>query len=258
MSDLRLVLTQTGYQLLSIARNRRAVVFSLVFPIVLLVLFNSVFVKSTDTVDFGGVTIDAHAYFTGSMLAYAILLSGFNSLAISLVAQRESGQLKRVRGTPVPAWTFMVATVLRCVATIGLGAVVLLALGHFAYDVQISGSAVGDLLFYVVLGIGAMCSAGIAATTLVGDVDSASAALPLIAVVLSLISGIFVSIDQLPTWLADVARVFPVYHLTTGLQAALGGASFDAGNAAVLALWGLAGIAVAARGFRWEPQGVPA
>ena len=258
MSDLRLVLTQTGYQLLSIARNRRAVVFSLVFPIVLLVLFNSVFVKSTDTVDFGGVTIDAHAYFTGSMLAYAILLSGFNSLAISLVAQRESGQLKRVRGTPVPAWTFMVATVLRCVATIGLGAVVLLALGHFAYDVQISGSAVGDLLFYVVLGIGAMCSAGIAATTLVGDVDSASAALPLIAVVLSLISGIFVSIDQLPTWLADVARVFPVYHLTTGLQAALGGASFDAGNAAVLALWGLVGTAVAARGFRWEPQGVPA
>jgi ABC-2 type transport system permease protein len=258
MSDLRLVLTQTGYQLLSIARNRRAVVFSLVFPIVLLVLFNSVFVKSTDTVNFGGVTIDAHAYFTGSMLAYAILLSGFNSLAISLVAQRESGQLKRMRGTPVPAWTFMVATVLRCVVTIGLGAVVLLALGHFAYDVQISGSAVGDLLFYVVLGIGAMCSAGIAATTLVGDVDSASAALPLIAVVLSLISGIFVSIDQLPTWLADVARVFPVYHLTSGLQAALGGASFDAGNAAVLALWGVAGIAVAARGFRWEPQAVPA
>jgi len=93
---------------------------------------------------------------------------------------------------------------------------------------------------------------------LIGDVDSATAALPLIAVVLSLISGIFVSIDQLPTWLADVARVFPVYHLTTGLQTALGGASFDAGNAAVLALWALAGTAVAARGFRWEPQGVPA
>jgi ABC-2 type transport system permease protein len=258
MSDVRLVLIQTGYQLVSIARNRRAVVFSLVFPIVLLVMFNSVFVKGSDTVQFDGITINAHTYFTGSMLAYAILLSGFNSLAISLVAQRESGQLKRMRGTPVPAWTFMVATVLRCVATIGLITVVLLALGHFAYDVQISGSAVGDIVLYVVLGIAAMCSAGIAATVLIGDVDSATAALPLIAVVLSLISGIFVSIDQLPTWLADVARVFPVYHLTTGLQTALGGASFDAGNAAVLALWALAGIAVAARGFRWEPQGVPA
>ena len=192
MSELRLVLTQTGYQLVSVARNRRAVVFSLVFPIVLLVMFNSVFVKSTDTVDLNGVTIDAHTYFTGSMLAYAILLAGFNSLAISLVMQRESGQLKRLRGTPVPSWTFMVATVLRCVVTVGLMTVVLLAIGHFAYDVQISASAVGDLLLYVVLGIAAMCSAGIAATALIGDVDSASAALPLIAVVLSLISGIFV------------------------------------------------------------------
>ena len=258
MNDLRLVLIQTGYQLISVARNRRAVVFSLVFPVVLLVMFNSVFVKGSDSVDLNGVTIDAHTYFTGSMLAYAILLAGFNSLAISLVAQRESGQLKRLRGTPVPAWTFMVATVLRCVVTVGLMAVVLLAIGHFAYDVQIPGSAVGDILLYVILGIAAMCSAGIAATALIGDVDSASAALPLIAVVLSLISGIFVSVDQLPTWLADVARVFPVYHLTTGLQTALGGGSFDAGNAAVLALWGLGGIALAARGFRWEPQGVPA
>jgi ABC-2 type transport system permease protein len=258
MSDLRLVLTQTGYQLVSVARNRRAVVFSLVFPIVLLVMFNSVFVKGSDTVDLNGLTIDGHTYFTGSMLSYAILLAGFNSLAISLVMQRESGQLKRLRGTPVPAWTFMVATVLRCVATVGAVAVVILAIGHFAYDVQISGSAGADVLLYVVLGIAAMCSAGIAATTLIGDVDSASSALPLIAVVLSLISGIFVSIDQLPTWLADIARVFPVYHLTTGLQMALGGGSLDAGNAAVLALWGLGGIAVAARRFRWEPQAVPA
>ena len=192
------------------------------------------------------------------MLAYAILLSGFNSLAISLVAQRESGQLKRMRGTPVPAWTFMVATVLRCVVTVGLITVVMLALGHFAYDVQIAGSAVGDIVLYVVLGIAAMCSAGIAATALIGDVDSASAALPLIAVVLSLNSGIFVSIDQLSTWLADVGRLFPVYHLTTGLQTALGDAPFDAGNAAVLALWALGGVAIAARRFRWEPQAVPA
>jgi ABC-2 type transport system permease protein len=258
MSDLRLVLIQTGYQLVSVARNRRAVVFSLVFPIVLLVMFNSVFVKGSDTVELNGATINAHTYFTGSMLAYAILLAGFNSLAITLVMQRESGQLKRLRGTPVPAWTFMVATVLRCVATVGLMTIVLLAIGHFAYDVPIAGSAVGDLLLYVVLGIVAMCSAGIAATALIGDVDSASAALPLIAVVLSLISGIFVGVDQLPSWLADVARVFPVYHLTSGIQTALGGGSLDAGNAAVLALWGLGGIAVAARRFRWEPQAVPA
>lgn len=258
MRDLRLVLTATRYQLLSLTRNRRAIVFSLVFPTVLLVMFNSVFVKSSDTVELSGVTIDGHTYFTGSMLAYAIMLAGFSSLAISLVTQREGGQLKRLRGTPVPAWTFMAATVLRSVITVGLMSLVLLTIGHFAYDVQIPGHTLPDLVLYVVLGVAAMCSAGIAATVAIGDVDSAGSVLPLIAVVLSLISGIFVSIDQLPTWLAEVARVFPVYHLTSGLQMALGGAAFDAGNAAVLVLWGLGGIAVAARRFRWEPQGVSA
>ena len=135
--------------------------------------------------------------------------------------------------------------------------VVLLAIGHFAYDVQISGSAVGDILLYVVLGIAAMCSAGIAATALIGDVDSASAALPLIAVVLSLISGIFVGVDQLPTWLADIARVFPVYHLTEVCRRPSAAARSTPGTRPC-SRCGAGRIAVAARRFRWEPQGVPA
>jgi ABC-2 type transport system permease protein len=260
VSDPRVVLIQTRYQLASVARNRRAVVFSLVFPVVLLVMFNSVFVKHADTVKLDGVTLNAHAYFTGAMLAYAIMLSGFNQLAISLIMQRETGQLKRLRGTPLPAWTFIVATVLRAIVTVGVLAIVLLAIGHFSYDVPLPGRAVGGVALYVVLGTAAMCSVGIAVTSLVSDVDSASGVLPLAAVVLALISGIFVPIDQLPTWLADVARVFPVYHLAAGLQLSLGsgGTTLGASNFAALAAWGLGGILVATRRFRWEPQAVPA
>jgi len=113
VTELGLVAVQTRFQLTSIARNRRAVALSLVFPIVLLVMFNSIFVSASDSVELAGAKVTAHAYFTGAMLAYAIVLSGFSQLAIGLVNQRESGQLKRLRGTPVPAWTFIVATVLR-------------------------------------------------------------------------------------------------------------------------------------------------
>jgi ABC-2 type transport system permease protein len=257
VADLRLVLTQTRYQLAGLARNRRAVVFSLVFPVVLLIMFNSVFVKGTDTVELEGATVGAHAYFTGGMLAYAIVLSGFTQLAIGLVTQRETGQLKRLRGTPLPAWTFIVATVLRAVVTVGLMAVVLLAIARLAYDVQISGQALAEILLYVVVGAATMCSLGVAATAIVGDADSASAALPLTAVVFSLISGIFVPIDQLPGWLEHIARTFPAYHLAAGLQTALGSAGdtgLAAGNAAVLAAWALGGIVFAARRFRWERQ----
>ncbi len=77
-------------------------------------------------------TVTAHAYFTAGMLAYAIMLAGFNQLGIGLVTQRETGQEKRLRGTPLPAWTFIAAAVLRTVVTVGLMAVLLLAIARLA------------------------------------------------------------------------------------------------------------------------------
>jgi ABC-2 type transport system permease protein len=258
VADLRLVAVQTRYQLTSLARNRRALVLGMVFPVVLLLMFNSVFVGADDRVDVAGATVTAHAYFTAAMIAYAVLGAGFNGLAIGLVERRESGQLKRLRGTPVPAWTFVAATVLRVVASAGLTAVVLLALGRFAYDVPMSAAALGEVVVYVVLGIATMCSVGMAATSFVPDVESASAALPFAAVLLAFISGVFVSVDTLPGWLEDIGRIFPLYHLAAGLQTALGAAgdtALRAGDVAVLAVWALGGVALAARHFAWEPLG---
>jgi ABC-2 type transport system permease protein len=257
MADLRFVAVQTRFQLVALARNRRAVLLGLVLPVVLLVMFNSIFVPGRDTVDLAGVTVTAHAYFTAAMVAYAILGAAFNQLAIGLVNQRESGQLKRLRGTPVPAWTFVVATVLRVVVMAGVMSAVLLAVGRFAYDVPISAEALGEIVVYVALGTATLCSVGIAATTLVTDVESASAALPFAAVMLAFVSGIFVPVDQLPGWLEDIGKFFPVYHLAAGLQTALGtsgATTLDAGNVLALAAWAVAGIAVAARRFRWEPR----
>lgn len=257
MADLRFVAVQTRFQLIALGRNRRAVVLGLVLPAVLLVMFNSIFVPHDDTVDIAGATVGAHAYFTAAMVAYAILGASFNQLGIGLVSQREGGQLKRLRGTPVPSWTFVVATVLRVLVGVAVMTVVLLAIGRFAYGVTVSAEAAAEIALYVVLGTASLCSVGIAATTLVNDVDTASAALPFAAVMLAFISGIFVPVDQLPTWLEDIGRILPVYHLAAGLQTALGttgDTALGAGNVLVLGLWALAGVAVAARRFRWEPR----
>lgn len=259
MHNLRLIAAQTRYQLTSIARSRRAIVFTFAFPVILLLLFNSIFASASDTTELAGRTVTAHAYFTGGMLTYAIMLQGFVQLAMVLVTNRESGHLKRLRGTPIPAWTFICATLLRVMILVGLMAVVLLSIARIAYAVHFSGSALVDTGIFVFLGTATMCSVGMAATAFATDVDTASAALPFIAVLLSLISGIFIPVEQLPHWLEDVGRFFPPYHLAIGLQRALGtggGSSFDTSDLIVLCLWALAGIAFAARRFRWEPQAV--
>jgi ABC-2 type transport system permease protein len=261
MSDWRLVLVQTRAQLTSMSRNRRAIVISLVIPIVILVMFNSIFGGGSDTVDLAGARITAPAYFAGAMVAYALIGTAFMQVALTLVSQRETGQLKRYRGTPVPAWTFIVATVLRVAAMAGAVTAILLLIARLAYGVDVSAQALTEIVVYVGLGTATLCSAGIAATTVVTDVESASAALPLVAVLLSFISSIFVPVDQLPGWLADVGRIFPLYHVAVGVQTALGVAgdtSLRGGDVAVLVAWALGAVIVAARGFRWEPRAAAA
>lgn len=201
--------------------------------------------------------MEAQAYFTAGMLAYAIMLSSFTSLLMLLTTLRESGQLKRYRGTPVPAWTFIASFALRSVVLVATMAILLLAIAHFAYDVSISADGSVGIALYVALGTACMCALGIGVTAVVDSAESAAAVGPFAAVILSFISGVFVPVDQLPTWLEDIGRAFPLFHLADGLQRALapgGGTGLEAGNVAVLGAWTLAGVLIAVRGFRWEPQ----
>jgi ABC-2 type transport system permease protein len=102
VSDWRLVLVQTRAQLTSVSRNRRAIVISLVIPVVILVMFNSIFGGGNDTVDLAGARITAPAYFAGAMVAYALTGTAFMQVAVTLVSQRETGQLKRYAARRCP------------------------------------------------------------------------------------------------------------------------------------------------------------
>jgi ABC-2 type transport system permease protein len=101
-----------------------------------------------------------------------------------------------------------------------------------------------------------MCARGIALTSVTTTADSAATIAPFGTVLLAFISGVFIPTDQLPDSLVQIGKVFPLAHLASGLQAAFGtGAVHLSGeNVAVIAIWGAAGIIVAARTFRWEPH----
>jgi len=259
MSDLVLVLTQTRYALISTSRNPRAVVFSIAFPVILLVLFNEIFVSGTDTTKVAGQTIDGQAYFTAGMIAYSLGLLCFTQPLVALTAQRERGQLKRMRGTPVPAWTFITAQVLRSVLLALLVGAVMLAMGVVFWNVDLTARTVPGILIMLFLGTGTLCALGVAMTAFTTTEDTASSIGPFTMVMLSFISGIFIPIDQLPGWLQEIGRIFPLYHLAQGLQLSVAGArsgiGLSANDVASLVLWGIAGIAVASRRFLWEPQG---
>jgi ABC-2 type transport system permease protein len=257
VSDASLVLRQTYYGLKSTSRNPRAVVFALLFPVFFLVIFNSIFATSGGHVSINGVDVPIRTYFAGGLVAYSIMLNCFSTLLIALTTQRETGQLKRYRGTPVPSWTFIASLILRSLALVAVMIVVILILGAVAYGVDIRSEAILGLAVYAALGTATMCALGIALSAFAPNADTASVIGPFSAVILSFVSGVFIPIDQLPSWLEDIGRVFPLYHLAAGMQTALGtssGTGLVGGDVLSLAIWAAIGMVVAVRRFKWEPQ----
>jgi ABC-2 type transport system permease protein len=253
------VLRQTRWAIVGVLRNPRVIVFSIAFPVLLLVLFNSIFTGGDNaTTEFSGGSISTKAYFTAGMAAYAIFMSAFSTIAIGLTTQRESGQLKRLRGTPLPPWVFISAQVLRSIALVAAMVAALLIIGAAAFSVKVTGAGLVGIVVYSALGTASLATCGIALTALCPTAEAASTIAPFGGVILSFISGVFIPVSTLPGWLEDIGRIFPLAHLSDGLQRALsegGGTGLTAGNIAVMAIWAIAALAVAARRFRWEPQG---
>jgi ABC-2 type transport system permease protein len=263
MRDLKILLRQTRYALVASIRNSRAVVFGIVFPIVLLVMFNSIFSSGKNATDtFHHAEVSTRAYFTAGLAAYAITLQSFSTLAIAITTQRESGQLKRLRGTPMRPWTFIGAYMLRAILFAITMVIAVLLIGKIAFQVDLSGRALVGVAVYVALGASAMATLGMAITVFTPTVDAASSVGPFSAVILSFVSGIFIPVSTLPEWLSRIGRVFPLAPLADGLQRAVtgvgGGSGVTGHDALLLAAWGVAGLVVAARRFRWVPQGVGA
>ncbi len=260
MSDRAIVLAQARMAITVALRTPRAIIFTIVFPLILLVLFNSIFINGGEhsTTLPNDVRISAQAYFTAGIVAYAVALSTFTTLAVSLTTQRERGQLKRYRGTPMPPWTFIAGQIARATAQALVMTALLLAVGALAYGVPIPGSTFPAFVLYVVLGTATMCSLGIALSAFTPTPDAASTIAPFTVVILAFFSGIWIPVDQLPQWLETVGKIFPLYHLALGLQTTLSpdtkGSGIDLENLLILAIWAAAGARVASVRFRWEPQ----
>jgi ABC-2 type transport system permease protein len=260
MRDGGIVLAQARIAIAVALRTPRTIIFTMAFPLVFLVLFNSIFINGGDNTATlpNDLKLSAQAYFTAGIVAYAVALSTFTTLAVSLTTQRENGQLKRYRGTPMPPWTFIAGQIARATAQALAMTALLLAVGAVAYGVPIPGSTFPAFLLYVVVGTATLCALGIALSAFTPTADAASTIAPFTVVMLAFFSGVWIPVEQLPQWLETVGKVFPLYHLALGLQTSLSpeasGSGLDGENLLILALWAVAGVRIAGRRFRWEPQ----
>jgi ABC-2 type transport system permease protein len=248
---IRLVLHQTRYDLLTFARNRQARFFTVLQPVIFLVIFVSVFGDNR----IGPEHVKASTYYVPGIAALAVLSASFSNLVIAITTQRELGILKRRRATPAPAGVVIAGrAITSLVVSLAVTAVVI-AIGTFGYGVHVGLGQLGALALSVAVGSLALACLGYAVTTVIGAADSAQPVTLAIALPLAFISGVYIPAPNLPTALHNIATAFPLQHLVTVLGHGFlpGGTGVAWGDLAIVAVWGLGGLAIALARFRWMP-----
>jgi len=246
------LLHEIRFNLLAIVRNPRARVFTLAFPLILLVVLVGLSKGADTTVD--GDTVTLRRFFVAGILAMSLLTACYGSLLAIIVNKREAGVFKRRRATPVSAWAIVVGQALTTLLVACATSTVLIVVARVAYGVGISATGLAAVALIVVLGGMALACVAYALASVVPNAEAAQPFVQLTMLPVYFISGIWFSTDDLPDWLQKVASALPVEPIAHSLHLALLDPRIVWGDLAVVAAWAVGGIAVAARRFSWLPS----
>ncbi len=254
MTGLALVGHQFRYDQKAFWRNPASVFFTVMFPVILLLIFATIF--GSQTVEVRGGHIDTDAYYVPAIISLSIISATMQSLAMSLVIAREDGRLKRSRGTPMPPWVFIAGRIGNSIVTAVMMMALLAAIGGLLYGVSFPWDRIPALLIVLVIGAASFCCLGIALTAAIPSQDAAAPIVNALLLPLYFLSGVFIPDDQLPSGVIGFADVFPIRHFFEAFFDAYvpGGATIAWGHLLIVAIWGVGGLLLAVRFFRWTPR----
>jgi ABC-2 type transport system permease protein len=263
MNALALGVDRARYETKIYFRQGDTIFFTFLFPVVMLTIFSVAFSSSSFGKQPDGSTLSAAAFYLPGMIAAGILLSGLQNLAVDIAVERGDGTLKRLSGTPLPVISYFIGKIGQVLATSVLQILLLLVVAHFAFGVALptTGAKWGTFVWVYLLGITTSAVLGIALSRIPRTGKSATAVIIPIVLVLQFISGVYLQFSLLPTWLQNVASIFPLKWMAQGMRSVLlpdtfatlepGKAWNLAGVAIALAIWLVVGLVAARFTFRW-------
>ena len=244
----RLIARQVRYENTAFWRNPAAAFFTFAFPLIFMVLFNLILQGN-----FGSQ--NAAEFFTPAIITFSIVNACYTSIAMTVSLARDEGILKRVRGTPLPGWAYLVARMLHAVLVAMLLVVIVAVVGRVAFDVPLPIGQLPLLLVALVVAGASFCALGLAMAGLIPNAAAAPAIVNATVLPLYFISDVFIQMDD-SSVLSTIGNLFPIRHLANVLQAVWSPVlrPFDPIDLVWIAAWGVLGLVVAMRTFTWEPR----
>lgn len=244
-------------------RDRESALFNFMLPMILLVIFGSVF--ANQSLGFEDVTFSQ--YFLAGMIASGILYTSFQNLAIAIPMERDDATLKRLQGLPMPKAAYFIGKAGMVFTAYVAQVIVLLVVGVLFFGINLPDTPVKWFTFawVSILGLLSCTLLGIAFSVVPKQGKGASAIVAPIVLVLQFTSGVFFIFNDLPSWMQTFASIFPLKWLTQamryvflpdGAQVIEASGSWELGMCAlVLGLWTVAGFFIALKVFRWSARG---
>lgn len=229
-------------------RSPATIIWTVLAPVTAILVMTAIPAAREPLAPFGGLSVVA-AY-QPTLVVFATSLLALQVMPMMLGQHRETGFLRRLRATPAnPA--ALIAAVLLLVLAVALAVGLLLLAFPLVAGVGTPGRvalaavALAPVAFSF-LGVGALLAAVISSPRVASGVGAALAA------AMWFFAGMWYPRAQFPAWLATVADWTPGGAAATVLTGAVHGLQVGLQPLLCLALWGLAGFAVAVRAFRWE------
>lgn len=260
-SALRLGVSRARLELTQYFRQRDAVVFTFGYPLIMLMIFGSIF-----SGDVQGTSIPYVQYFTAGITATGVMSIGFQNTAVAIASDRTDLAIKRLRGLPMPELSYFLGKLFAALVEGAAQTTLLIACSVLVFHVHLPATAEDwfTLLWVFTLGLSTCAGLGILLGGWVKDGRTANAVTLPPFLVLQFVSGVFFPFNQLSPFLQSIGAIFPLKWMCQGLRSvflpnealvAEPAHSWQRPETAVVLLaWLVASLLLALRTFRWKEK----
>lgn len=222
--------------------------FTLAFPVMLMVLFGTVFgnESSTQFNGYGQVDLSVPGY-----IGMIIGTIGMLGIPITLSNYREQGVLRRYRATPLKSGSVLWSQVAVQVVMTAVGIALLFIVGTFFYDLRLPQGNV-MIIPAILLGAFSFFALGFVLAGVMPTPRTAQAVGMAIFYPMLFLSGAAMPRFMMPESLQQIAEMLPLTHVVILLEDLWFTGTWNLTSVAVITAVLVLGLVISRYTFRWE------
>lgn len=187
------------------------------------------------------------------LLGLSIMTSSLFGVGMTIVSNRKENLLKRYLATPMKPYEYITSHIIGRYITLIAEFISVMLTGYLVFKFNVAGSLLSFTLI-AMLGAASFTAIALLCSSRTRSIPVVAGFTNLITLASMMLSGVFFSVNNLPTWLANISSFLPLTALNNSLRKiALEGLSIsDLGfEMSVMAVYLIVSTLITVKVFKW-------